>query len=357
MIAALTLLCLAAAPMSERPPAPTSDAEKPPLAVADSQRGLSRYQYEQVHMGTRFRMVLYGRDQETANQAAQAAFDRITQLDKVLSDYDPQSEISRLSAGSPSPQPVRISDDLWPVLWQAQELARRSDGAFDATAGPLTTLWRAARRNGKLPADEALAAARKAAGYQHLGLNDGTHTARLLRGSMRIDLGGIAKGYAADEALAVLAKRGITQALVAAGGDIAVAAPPPGRAGWRIVIAPLRKDDGTILSPARTLLVAQAGVSTSGEAEQHVDIGGVRYSHIVDPRTGLGLTTHSSVTVVSPRGILSDGLATAVSVLGPTKGLELLAAAPGVQGLVVVADGDRASTHATRGFARLESAN
>ncbi|MCE9555104.1 MAG: FAD:protein FMN transferase [Planctomycetes bacterium] len=346
MLAGLLLLCLTVAP---------PDASNQHANPANSAGGLARYEYSQVHMGTRFRVVLYGPDRVTANEAAQAAFDRIAKLDSVLSDYNPQSELSRLSVSNSLERPVKVSDELWPVLHHAQQLALQSDGAFDITAGPLTSLWRSSRRSGHLPSKDELLTARQATGYSHLKLNACQRTAQLLRPNMRLDLGGIAKGYAADEGLRILAKRGIVHALVAASGDIAVGAPPPGERGWRIAIAPLRNEDGAILSPARTLEVSHAGVSTSGEAEQHVDIGGIRYSHIVDPRTGLGLTTSNSVTIVSPHGMTSDALATAVSVLGPKKGLSLLVATPGVQGLIVSAKGDKAESVTTQGFTKLES--
>jgi thiamine biosynthesis lipoprotein len=148
---------------------------------------------------------------------------------------------------------------------------------------------------------------------------------------MRLDLGGIAAGYAVDEALRVLNAHGITRAMVNGSGDIGVSDPPPGVQGWRIGIAPLEKPDA---APSRYLLLSNAAVTTSGDAFQFVEIGGQRYSHIVDPRTGLGLTDRSSVTVVARDCITADSLATAVSVLGPEKGLELIEATPGAAALI-----------------------
>src|SRR5437667_11520757 len=147
---------------------------------------------------------------------------------------------------------------------------------------------------------------------------------------MQLDLGGIGKGYAADAALAVLKRHGIHSALVAAGGDIAVSSAPPGQPGWRIAIAPLEPHLGAERGPEiQNLLLCNAAVSTSGDAAQHVEDGGIRYSHIIDPNTGLALTGRSSVTVVARNCTASDGLATAVSVLGPARGLELIRATPG----------------------------
>jgi thiamine biosynthesis lipoprotein len=148
---------------------------------------------------------------------------------------------------------------------------------------------------------------------------------------MQLDLGGIAKGYAADEALAVLTKHGIGSALVAAGGDIAVSDAPPGAAGWKIDVAPLVKSNASY-----TLLLATAAVSTSGDAEQFALIDGVRYSHIVDPRTGLGQIGRRSVTVVAKKGITADPLTKAVALLDPEKALELIEAKDGAAALIVV---------------------
>src|SRR5207244_2213927 len=157
-------------------------------------------------------------------------------------------------------------------------------------------------------------------------------TVELLKAGMQLDLGGIAKGYSADEALAVLKQQGIPRALVAAGGDIAVSGPPPDAEGWTIGIAPLEDPNQ---KPSRYLLLHDAAVSTSGDAEQYVEIDGKRYSHIVDPRTGIGLVGRQSVTVVARHGIMADSLTKVVSVLGPERGLAIIDGLEGVAALVV----------------------
>jgi FAD:protein FMN transferase len=142
---------------------------------------------------------------------------------------------------------------------------------------------------------------------------------------MRLDVGGIAKGYAADQALAVLRAQGIDCALVAASGDIAIGDPPPGQPGWRVGITPIGSRSNSIV---RTLILSNAGISTSGDAEQFIEIDGTRYSHIVSPFTGLGLTERIQVTVVSTNATTTDSLATAVSVLGAKRGLKLIESMP-----------------------------
>jgi FAD:protein FMN transferase len=279
-------------------------------------------------MGTRFRIVLYAVNEATARDAARAAFERIVALDNCMSDYKPGSELMRLCAKAGG-EPVPVSPELFTVLAKAQEVAEKSGGAFDVTVGPVVHLWRLARRTQRLPDTEKLAKARALVGYRNVRLDAATRTVQLLKPGMQLDLGGIAKGYADDEVLALLKQKGIAAALVAAGGDIAVSGAPPDKAGWDIAIVPLDPGD-----PSPHLVLHDSAVSTSGDAEQFVEIGGVRYSHIVDPRTGLGLIGHSQVTVVARRGIDSDSLTKVAAVLGPEKGLPLIEGA-GATGRVV----------------------
>ena len=303
-------------------------------AVEAADRPLTRFEFAQPHMGTMFKIVLYAPDSTLATQAASAAFDRIAALDNTMSDYKPESELMRLCQAAGGP-PVKASEDLFQVLAAAQELSARSDGAFDITVGPVVRLWRRARRRHELPDPDRLAKARALVSYRNLVIDPRLHTAQLLTPGMLLDLGGIGKGYAADQALAVLKREGIQSALVAAAGDIACGVPPPGHSGWRIEIGSPTPSTHFPGNGTRYLLLHEAAVSTSGDAEQHLDLDGQRYSHIVDPATGMALTGRRSVTVVAPRGITADSYATAVCVLGPQRGLELIDATEGTSALVV----------------------
>jgi thiamine biosynthesis lipoprotein len=313
---------------------------------------LQRFSQTARHMGVEFEVVLYAPSEMAAAKGFAAAFARIAQLDRTLSDYDPQSELSRLSEAAPTSAPVKISDDLWAILQHSQTLSKRTSGTFDITIGPLTKLWRRARRNRELPAADQLAAARQSVGYQHLRLDPAQHTAELLVPAMRLDAGGIAKGFAADEALATLKRLGITRALVRASGDIAAGDPPPGESGWLIGLAPLDPD----APPVHFIRIANQAVSTSGDSRQHLEIAGRRYSHIIDPRTGLGIGSRSSVSIVAPRGIDADSLASAVSVLGPENGLALIEATPDAAAMLLYTTGD-SPPHEYRShrFAKLET--
>jgi thiamine biosynthesis lipoprotein len=280
---------------------------------------LARYEFEQPRMGTIARIVLYASSREVAERAARAAFEKVARLDAIMSDYDETSELNRLSR-SPF-RWVAVSEDLFRVLSVSQSLARQTDGAFDITAGRMVKLWRRARRTGEMPAREAIEEARKATGYRQVRLDARTRTVKLLGDGMLLDLGGIAKGYAADEALRVIRGEGIRSAMVAMGGDIAVSDPPPGKRGWAIAVLSVSTKD---TKGIETLLLSNCGVSTSGDLEQWVEINGVRYSHIIDPRTGLGVTGRMSATVVASSAMISDALATAACVLEPRRALRVI---------------------------------
>ena len=244
-----------------------------------------------------------------------------------MTDYDSDSELSRLSQTSGQNKEVEVSPDLWIVLERAQQLAERSHGAFDVTVGPYVNLWRFARKQGVLPDPARLAKARLAVGYSHMQLDPARHSVKLTVPNMRLDLGGIAKGYAVDQALKVLNRAGISSALVSGGGDMAVSDPPPGKEGWRIELPPL---DVTNAPRARYVLLSHAGLSTSGDLFQHLDVNGLRYSHIIDPRTGVGLTDHSLVTVIAPDDFTADGLTKVASVLPPQEALKIIRQTPNV---------------------------
>ena len=311
-----------------------------------------RFEFTQPQMGVPFRIVLYATNDADAREAAEAAFRRISQLNDILSDYDTDSELNRLSRTAGQGRAVPVSDDLWRVLQAAQQMAVRSDGAFDVTVGPMVSLWRKARREKKLPRADLLANARESVGWQKLELNRQQRTAKLAVPDMKLDLGGIAKGYALDEAFKVLSDRGIRRALVTAAGDIVAGEAPPGRKGWRIELAPL---DATNAPPADFVWLRNAALSTSGDLFQHLEIDGKRYSHIVDPRTGLGLTDHSLVSVIARDGTTADALATAVSVLGPEEGLRLIESTPGAAARIVRQPQDQLQTVLSRRFHQFQA--
>lgn len=295
------------------------------------QPALHRYESVEPYMGTLVKITLYTSDEQTADKAFRSAFDRIGDLDRILSDYKPESELNRIATTAVD-HAVHVSEELFTVLAASQDLAAATDGAFDVTQGPVTRLWREARRTSRLPDAGALREASSRTGYRKLHLDPADRTVVLDQPGMALDVGAIGKGYAASEALKVLGRRGIRSALVAVSGDLAFSDAPPGERGWHIEI---HADDPALSAVPRVLELANAAVSTSGNAQQHLDAGGKRYSHVVNPSSGMGITDDITVTVIAPSGLDADGLDTAVSVVGPERGLALIESRPGVAALIV----------------------
>jgi thiamine biosynthesis lipoprotein len=312
------------------------------IAHADAPK---RFEFTSVHMGTEWKVILYAADEKAADAASEAAFKRVAELDAVMSDYNPKSELMKLCvANDTAPgKPVALSEDLLKVLTLAQGVSEQTDGAFDCTVGPVVKLWRATRKNKQLPKAEELTAAKELVGYKMLTLDAKAKTATLAKANMRLDLGGIGKGFAADEALAVLKAKGITSALIAASGDITVSNAPPDKDAWVVDIAPLTKD-----APRRTLKLVNASVSTSGDLFQHVEIDGVRYSHVLDPKTGLGLTGRRSATVIAPHGWQADALTKGASLLPADRLVKLIDGTDGAAAFVVVKETEVAKEVVTR---------
>lgn len=313
------------------------------------QAGLERFEYSQVHMGVRARVVLYAAGDDAAADAARAAFERIAELDAMMSDYRRDSELMRLSAAAGG-GPVRVSAELFEVLAFAKELHARSGGAFDVTAGPAVRLWREMRQTGALAPPGRMSAARSLIGSQWMRLDAEAQTVELLRPGMQLDLGGIAKGYACDAASTVLHARGLDRHLVDMAGDIVVGEAPPGERAWEIAM-----EGGANRSAGETVRLLNAAISTSGDAEQFVEIEGRRYAHIVDPRTGLGSPRRVSATVVAPRGMMSDAIATALCLLPIEEGMKLARSYPGVVARTREADEPDPSSASTAPAGRMKS--
>lgn len=263
-------------------------------------------------MGVQTRMVVYAHDETSATAACSAAFHRVAELDAILSDYRADSELNCLTRGEVNTwHPV--SRDLHRVLVMGQRVSEASGGSFDLTVGPLVRLWRQARKDRRLPAEGDISQARSRVGWQKLSVDPRHPRVRFTTPGMQLDCGGIAKGYACDQAQAELRKQGITRALVEMGGDLVVTGPPPGERGWTIALPNDVAAGGVAKQTFR-----HCAISSSGDTEQFAEIGGVRYSHVVDPRTGWSLTNRIQTTVVTRYGLVSDPISTALGVMGPS---------------------------------------
>src|SRR5204862_3386631 len=272
---------------------------------------LHRYEAVEPYMGTLVRVTVFTPDEQTAKAAFRAAFDRIRDLDDILSDYKPDSELNRITRTAVD-RAMPVSEDLFTVLRASQDLAEATGGAFDITQAPVIQLWREARRTGRVPDAAALRRAAKRAGFRKLHLDAQQRTVRFDMTGMALDVGGIGKGYAASEAIEALDALGVRSALVAVSGDLAFSDAPPGERGWRIGV---HSEDPAVLDVPGVLELTNGAVSTAGNSQQHLDIGGRRYSHIIDAASGMGLVDDITVTVIAPHGLEADGLDTAASVL------------------------------------------
>ncbi|MEL6252168.1 MAG: FAD:protein FMN transferase [Bacteroidota bacterium] len=274
---------------------------------------LRRFSFSSPHMGTNFRIVLYAEDSLQADTAARAAFSRIEELNEILSDYLPDSELNLLSARAGSGDFVPVSDELWTVLLASRFFSKKSKGAFDISIGPLSRLWRRAMRKAAFPEADKLKKAHALVDWRSIKLNKKSQSVKLKKEGMKLDLGGIAKGYAVDEAYQVLKDAGIEAALVDGGGDLLLGNSPPGKEGWTIEVPAYtypEKEDKDLL------VLKNCSVATSGDTYRYIELNGIRYSHIIDPRTALGISKRRMLTVIAKEGMTADALASVYSILG-----------------------------------------
>lgn len=284
------------------------------------------YRYTQLVMGVEATITVAGVDESTARHGAAAAFSRLGSLERAMSDYQSDSEIMRLVTVAHTDQ--WASADLIAVLERSEAMRLATDGAFDVTIGPLTELWRSARARGALPNQALLDAARARVGGDAIVIDATASTVRFTRPGVRVDFGGIGKGFAAERAIETLRGAGCPRSLVAIAGDIAAGDPPRGERGWRVTL-----DDGVTIPEVRraaaSIHLRNASVSTSGDREQWIEIDGVRRSHVLDPATGLGATTGVQATVVGPDGAIVDALASVLSLRALDEAEALMERFPG----------------------------
>lgn len=285
-------------------------------------------------MGTLVEIKAYGDDRELLEKGIDDAFAEMVRLEQLFSTRIPESEISRISS---TEEPLDVSDETVALLTLGQKIARQSNGAFDMGLGKLKQLWDIESDAPQVPDDEVLQKALQGVGPDSLEI-EGQQVSKKLPG-VKIDLGGIAKGYAVDRAANLLHQNGILSAAVNAGGDLRLVGNRQGTP-WRIGIQHPRKS-GEVIA---TVKLEDRAVVTSGDYERYFERDGVRYHHLFDPKTGRPARGCQSVTVVAEDAASADALATAAFVLGPQAGLALLEKLPDVEGYLIAADGQRLVT-------------
>jgi thiamine biosynthesis lipoprotein len=254
-------------------------------------------------------------DEQTIGKALEAGLDEVDRIDRLMSHYKPESPLSTINREA-AHHPVAVDPELFNFIKRSMEYSQQSGGAFDITVGPLMKAWGFFRGDGHLANPDELTAARARVGTHHVLLDEGARTIRFDTEGVQLDLGGIAKGYAVDRVVEILRQRQIAAALVSAGGSTVYGlAAPPGRNGWTVSI----QDPIESAKTAHEVLLNNRSVSVAGSSEKSFEAGGIRYSHIMDPRSGQPVQGILSVVVLTATGTDGDALDDALFVLGPEK--------------------------------------
>lgn len=280
--------------------------------VRAAEPALQKIEDSRMAMGCLYTITAYGTDQPLLSRGVDEAFDEIDRIDRLMSHYKPESPLSRINREA-GRQGVKTDPELFDFIAECLRYSRASDGAFDVTVGPLMKAWGFFRGEGRLPSDAELNRVMEKIGYRNVLLDRGAQTIRFAREGMELDLGGIAKGYAVDRAIAVLKKNGIDRALVSScGSTIYGMGAPPGARGWRMQL----QDPTDSRKSAGSVIIRNQALSVSGSYEKFFEAGGKRYSHIMDPRTGRPVQGVLSVAVITPDGTSGDALDNVFYVLG-----------------------------------------
>jgi thiamine biosynthesis lipoprotein len=283
---------------------PATIASRSAHYSADLRRKPIRYEASRVSMASTYQIVVYGDDLQLLRKVVEGAFDEVDRIDRLMSHYKPDSPLSRLNRQA-AQGPMKVEPELFDFIAECLRYSSVSHGAFDITVGPLMKAWGFFRGEGRMPSEPELSAARRCVGYQQVILNAQERTIYFTRPGVELDLGGIAKGYAVDRAVDVLRQGGISRALVSAGGStIYGLGAPPHEAGWEVKIQNPVAPETTAL----TVRLKDAALSVSGSYEKFFELGGHRYSHIMDPRTGRPVEGMLSVAVITDTGTAGDAL-------------------------------------------------
>jgi FAD:protein FMN transferase len=273
---------------------------------------LHRYDATRVSMACVYAIEMYGPDAGALPAIAAVAFDEVDRIDRLMSHYQPESPLSRINREA-ALHPVSVDNELFDFIAEAMRYNRESRGAFDITVGPLMKAWGFFRGDGRVPSAAELGALRPLIGPRNVVLDAANRSIRFARRGVELDLGGIAKGYAVDRAVAVLKERGIAAALVSAGGSTIYAlGAPPGAVAWDVAI----QDPVNSRTSALTIRLKDRALSVAGSSEKSFEANGITYSHIMDPRTARPVQGMLSVAVLTSSGTAGDALDDAFFVLG-----------------------------------------
>jgi thiamine biosynthesis lipoprotein len=306
---------------------------------------LKRFQFTENKMGSPFNLIFYHPDSMEAAAIAKECFLIIDTLNNIFSDYTPESEVGKLATQT-SYSSFKLSDELFAMVLISHDAWKRSGKTFDITIGSLTHLWRSAKAEKRFPSGKEIEEAKHSSGLDNLVIYIKQKKISFLQQGMRFDFGGIVKGYAAQKIIDHLKTKGISIALADAGGDIVMSDPPPGKNGWNIAIN-LPEQENELMD--QQLELKNCAVATSGDVYKYIRHNGKKYSHIIDPRTGYGVTSQRNVTVIAKDGATADWLATACSILPVEKALAL-AKKENAALLIAAIKNEKIITHKTKNF-------
>jgi thiamine biosynthesis lipoprotein len=290
-----------------------------PFLHSDSWGQEKKFSFTTQKMASPFTIILYHDDSARANQIAEACFKLADSLIYIFSDYINNSELNGLSASSGSGKSVPVSPALFEILKESERAYLLSNGAFDITMGPIIRLWRKARKDKQFPEASAIAEKMKSVGFNKVKIDTVSRSVKLTAKDMQLDLGGIAQGYIAQKVLERLYSQNIRKVLIDVSGDIATGDSPLQKEGWTIGINLPESEN----LQKQQLLLHNLSVSTSGDLYQFIEHEGKKYSHIIDPKTGYGITSQKNVTIIADNTTLADWLATACSILPVRKAKKL----------------------------------
>lgn len=270
-------------------------------------------------MGTSVSLKTFSDDSEHVQKVFEDARNEIDRLVAIFTDYKQDSEVCRLTGEDRIKQWQAVSPELWELLKISDDWHRASGGAFDVSIGQLSILWREARSRDEIPSSAQIAKAKSLCGWEHVELDHTNHSVRINLTGLRLDFGSVAKGYIIEQAYQFLSANGLPSSMVRAGGDLRCGTSPPGRQGWRIEIENV--DDSQ--HERSRYLISNAAISSSGDRYQYIEIDGKRRSHVIDPRTGIGVEGPMLVTVVAATATEADVSDTAICVMGHDAGMRL----------------------------------
>jgi FAD:protein FMN transferase len=308
---------------------------------------LKRFSFTEPKMGSPFSIILYAQDSSTAAEVSTKSFSLVDSLVDIFSDYIDSSELNRLCAGAGTDIPFHCSPALFDILMKSKSAYEISKGSFDITLGPVTRLWRRARKENIFPSSESVREKLALTGFNKMNIDIKTQSVYLLLKGMQLDLGGIAQGYIAQQVINFLQKQHIENALVDVSGDITCVGSPPGKRGWTIAVNVPESEDELL---SKKLMISGKAVTTSGDTYQYMEHAGKKYSHIIDPSTGYGITSKRNVTVIADDGTTADWLTKACSLL-PLSEARKIAAGLHAEFLIGEIKNGRFLFHSSKGFA------